>query len=117
MSISLLVVDDHEVIRTGLASLLAGTGIEIVAQAANGKQAVEQAQQRRIKAAEQESKHKSRGANMTEFKTMSLRRFVISGVVGTRGPQQQEVRDTYLGNKIDQLIRVVSDKKPTAVLG
>ena len=33
MSIRLLVCDDHEVIRTGLATLLAGTEIEIVAEA------------------------------------------------------------------------------------
>ncbi len=44
MSIRLLVCDDHEVIRTGLASLLAGTDIEIIAEAANGKEAVEQAE-------------------------------------------------------------------------
>ena len=47
MSISLLVVDDHEVIRIGLASLLAGTEIEIVAEAANGKEALEQAEQQK----------------------------------------------------------------------
>lgn len=44
MSITLLVCDDHEVIRTGLASLLAGTDIEIVGEAANGKEALKQAQ-------------------------------------------------------------------------
>ncbi len=44
MSIRLLVCDDHEVIRTGLASLLAGTDIEIIAEASNGKEAVEQAE-------------------------------------------------------------------------
>lgn len=44
MSISLLVCDDHEVIRTGLASLLAGTEIEIIAEAVNGKDAIAQAQ-------------------------------------------------------------------------
>jgi len=37
MSVQLLIADDHEVIRAGLARLLAGTDIEIVAQAANGK--------------------------------------------------------------------------------
>ena len=37
MSIKLLICDDHEVIRIGLASLLAGTDIEIVGEAANGK--------------------------------------------------------------------------------
>lgn len=44
MSIRLLVADDHEVIRTGLRSLLAGTDIEIVAEAASGGEAVKQAQ-------------------------------------------------------------------------
>ena len=44
MSISLLIVDDHEVIRTGLASLLAGTDIQIVGEAANGKDALTQAE-------------------------------------------------------------------------
>ncbi|MBN1588212.1 MAG: response regulator transcription factor, partial [Pirellulales bacterium] len=47
MSIRLLVCDDHEVIRTGLASLLAGSDIEIVAEAANGKEALEQAEKHR----------------------------------------------------------------------
>lgn len=47
MSIKLLIADDHEVIRTGLASLLAGSNIEIVAQAANGKEAVNLAEQHR----------------------------------------------------------------------
>jgi len=41
MMIRLVVVDDHEVIRRGLASLLAGTDIEIVGDAADGRQAVE----------------------------------------------------------------------------
>jgi len=45
MSIRLLVVDDHEVIRKGLASLLAGTDIEIVAEAASGAEALTQAQE------------------------------------------------------------------------
>jgi DNA-binding NarL/FixJ family response regulator len=44
MSIRTLVCDDHEVIRTGLASLLAGTDIEIIAEAANGKDALRLAQ-------------------------------------------------------------------------
>ena len=38
MTVRLLVADDHEVIRTGLATLLAGTDIEIVAEAATGNQ-------------------------------------------------------------------------------
>jgi DNA-binding NarL/FixJ family response regulator len=40
MSVRLLICDDHEVIRTGLASLLAGTDIEIIGEAANGKDAL-----------------------------------------------------------------------------
>ena len=44
MSIRLLVCDDHQVIRTGLASLLTGTEIEIVAEAASGREALEQAE-------------------------------------------------------------------------
>jgi DNA-binding NarL/FixJ family response regulator len=40
MPIRLMICDDHEVIRTGLASLLAGPEIEIVAEAANGKDAL-----------------------------------------------------------------------------
>ncbi len=44
MSVRLLVVDDHEVIRTGLASLLAGSEIEIVGEAASGKEAVTEAE-------------------------------------------------------------------------
>jgi DNA-binding NarL/FixJ family response regulator len=40
MPIKLMICDDHEVIRTGLASLLAGTDFEIVAEAANGKDAL-----------------------------------------------------------------------------
>jgi DNA-binding NarL/FixJ family response regulator len=45
MTVRLLIADDHEVIRTGLATLLAGTGIEIVAEAATGKEAIERAQE------------------------------------------------------------------------
>jgi len=44
MSIRLLVCDDHEVIRTGLTSLLAGTEIEIIGEAANGKEVMKEAQ-------------------------------------------------------------------------
>lgn len=42
MSITVLVADDHEVVRTGLARLLEGSEITIVAEAENGDQAVEQ---------------------------------------------------------------------------
>jgi DNA-binding NarL/FixJ family response regulator len=44
MSIRMLICDDHEVIRTGLASLLAGTDIQIIGEAANGKDALRLAQ-------------------------------------------------------------------------
>lgn len=40
MTIKLLIVDDHEVVRSGLVSLLADSDIEIVAEAADGNQAV-----------------------------------------------------------------------------
>ena len=43
MSIRLLVCDDHEVIRTGLATLLAGTDIKIVGEAASGRETLDQA--------------------------------------------------------------------------
>ena len=44
MSIKFLICDDHQVIRTGLASLLAGTEIEIVGEADSGKEALRLAQ-------------------------------------------------------------------------
>ena len=40
MGVRLLVADDHEVVRVGLKSLLAGTDIKIIAEAASGEQAV-----------------------------------------------------------------------------
>ncbi|MGD9722348.1 MAG: response regulator [Pirellulales bacterium] len=40
MSIKVLIADDHEVVRSGLKSLLAGTDIKIVAEASTGEQAV-----------------------------------------------------------------------------
>lgn len=43
MSIQLLVCDDHEVVRFGLANLLQGTEIEIVAEVASGSDAVKNA--------------------------------------------------------------------------
>ena len=43
MSIQLLVCDDHEVVRFGLASLLQGTEIEILAEVASGSDAVKNA--------------------------------------------------------------------------
>ncbi|NQT36546.1 MAG: response regulator transcription factor [Planctomycetes bacterium] len=45
MSIRMLVADDHQVIRTGLVSLLAGTDIEIVAEAATGAECIVQAKE------------------------------------------------------------------------
>jgi DNA-binding NarL/FixJ family response regulator len=40
MAIKLLIADDHEVVRSGLKSLLSSTDIKIVAEAATGEQAV-----------------------------------------------------------------------------
>ncbi len=40
MSVKVLVADDHEVVRTGLATLLSGSDVKIVAEAANGADAV-----------------------------------------------------------------------------
>ena len=40
MSIRLLIADDHQVVRTGLKSLLAGTDITVVSEAENGEDAV-----------------------------------------------------------------------------
>jgi DNA-binding NarL/FixJ family response regulator len=39
MSIKILVADDHEVVRTGIKSLLEGTDIEVIGEAASGEQA------------------------------------------------------------------------------
>jgi DNA-binding NarL/FixJ family response regulator len=47
MSIRLLIADDHEVVRTGLVSLMQGTEIDVVAQAANGHDAVRLAREHR----------------------------------------------------------------------
>jgi DNA-binding NarL/FixJ family response regulator len=43
MTIKLLIADDHEVVRTGLKSLVAGTDIKVVAEAATGEAAIKQA--------------------------------------------------------------------------
>lgn len=40
MSIKLLIADDHEVVRSGLKSLVAGTDIKVVAEASTGEAAV-----------------------------------------------------------------------------
>ena len=45
MSVKLLIADDHGMIRTGLATLLAGSDIEIVAEAADGKECLKQAEE------------------------------------------------------------------------
>ena len=42
MMIKLLVADDHEVVRRGLHTLFKDTDVKIVAEAATGKEAVEQ---------------------------------------------------------------------------
>lgn len=42
MSIKVLIADDHQVVRKGLASLFSGSGIEIIDEASTGEQAVEQ---------------------------------------------------------------------------
>ena len=44
MSIRMLICEDHEVIRAGLATMLAGSDIQIVGEAANGKDALRIAQ-------------------------------------------------------------------------
>lgn len=45
MGIRLLVVDDHEVVRTGVVSLLEGSEIDVVGEAGSGDQAVTLAKQ------------------------------------------------------------------------
>ncbi|HEX4143019.1 MAG TPA: response regulator transcription factor [Pirellulales bacterium] len=47
MSIRMLVVDDHQVVRTGLASLLVDSDIEIVAEAGSGQEAIDLATEHR----------------------------------------------------------------------
>lgn len=47
MSIKVLVADDHEVVRHGLASLLSGSDIKIVAEAKDGDEAVQMARKHR----------------------------------------------------------------------
>jgi DNA-binding NarL/FixJ family response regulator len=43
MAIRLLIADDHEVVRTGLRSVLEGTDIQVVAEASSGDEAVRRA--------------------------------------------------------------------------
>ena len=45
MSISVLIADDHEVVRNGLACLFKDSDIEIVGEATNGNQAIEKTKQ------------------------------------------------------------------------
>ncbi len=40
MAVKLLIADDHEVVRTGLKSLVAGTDIRVIAEASSGEEAV-----------------------------------------------------------------------------
>jgi len=47
MSISVLVADDHEVVRTGLSSLLASSEIDIVGEASSGTEAIKVAMKTR----------------------------------------------------------------------
>ncbi|MEX0865952.1 MAG: response regulator transcription factor [Pirellulales bacterium] len=47
MSINILVADDHEMVRTGLSSLLEGSNIRIVAEAGSGDEAITQAKKHR----------------------------------------------------------------------
>ena len=47
MSIKVVVADDHEVVRSGLKTLLAGGDIKIVAEAADGNEAIKQAKKHR----------------------------------------------------------------------
>lgn len=43
MTIRILIADDHEMVRSGLKTILAGTDVEIVAEATSGEQAVKYA--------------------------------------------------------------------------
>lgn len=47
MSIKVVIADDHPVVRSGLASLLEGTGISVVGQAGSGKEAIALARKHR----------------------------------------------------------------------
>ena len=41
MPVTVVIADDHAVVREGIVSLLAGSDIEVVAQAASGKETVD----------------------------------------------------------------------------
>jgi len=47
MTIRLLIADDHEVVRSGLLSLMQGTDIEVIAEATTGHEAVRLARERK----------------------------------------------------------------------
>ena len=47
MTIRLLIADDHEVVRTGLTSLMQGTDIDVIAEATNGHDAVRLAREQK----------------------------------------------------------------------
>ncbi len=47
MTVRLLIADDHEVVRQGLASLLAGTDVEIIGEASHPNEAVQMAHKHR----------------------------------------------------------------------
>ncbi|HEY4311212.1 MAG TPA: response regulator transcription factor [Pirellulales bacterium] len=47
MTVRLLIADDHEVVRQGLASLLAGTDVEIICEASHPSEAIEMAHRHR----------------------------------------------------------------------
>lgn len=47
MSIKILIADDHEVVRTGLASLVSGTEIEVTAETGRGEEVLPLAQKHR----------------------------------------------------------------------
>ena len=40
MSVKVVIADDHEVVRRGLASLLAGSEVKILGEASNGEEAL-----------------------------------------------------------------------------
>ncbi|MHB9049329.1 MAG: response regulator, partial [Pirellulales bacterium] len=48
MSIKLLIADDHSMVRAGLKSLLEGTEIKVVAEAATGQEALRLALSKKI---------------------------------------------------------------------
>ena len=49
MAIKLIVADDQDVVREGLATLLTGEDIEIVAEATTGSEAVKKTKKRKPK--------------------------------------------------------------------